>query len=134
MITQPTYLCVKPLNRKEKQDKELKEKRIGRSMVMAKYKKTFNKVNTIYLELFNKKHLETNFLAVVVAQLVVQLIPTPQFHGSNPVVSKIYIEHLFTVNCMEITKIKKKEAGNVGFKKPNFQHFSFLCIRSNQLR
>ena len=61
MITQPTYLCVKPLNRKEKQDKELKEKRIGRSMVMAKYKKTFNKVNTIYLELFNKKHLETNF-------------------------------------------------------------------------
>ena len=28
-----------------------------------------------------------------------------------------FIEHLFTVNCIEKTKIKKKEAGNGPFKK-----------------
>ena len=34
--------------------------------------------------------------------------------GSNPVIGKIYIEH-FTVNCIEKTKIKKKETGNGPF-------------------
>ena len=42
---------------------------------------------------------------MVVAQLVEQLLPIPE------VIGKIYIEHLFTVNCIEKTKIKKKEAG-----------------------
>ena len=36
----------------------------------------------------------------------------PEVHGSNPVIGQIYIEHLFTVNCIKKTKIKKKEAGN----------------------
>ena len=35
-----------------------------------------------------------------------------EIRSSNPVIGKIYIEHLFTVNCIEKTKIKKKEAGN----------------------
>ena len=43
---------------------------------------------------------------MVVAQLV-ELV-----RGSNPVISKFYIEHLLTVNCIEKTKIKKKVAGN----------------------
>ena len=30
-------------------------------------------------------------------------------HGSNPVIGKIYIEHKFTVNCIEKTKIKRKK-------------------------
>ena len=41
------------------------------------------------------------FSAVVVAQLVERLLPIPEVHGSNPVISKnlhVYIEHLFTVN------------------------------------
>ena len=40
-------------------------------------------------------------LAVVVAQLVEQSLLIPEVHGSNPVIHKIYIEHLFTVNCIE---------------------------------
>ena len=46
------------------------------------------------------------------AQLVEWLPTIPDVHGSNPVIGKIYIEHLFSVNCIEKTKIKKKEAGN----------------------
>ena len=46
------------------------------------------------------------------AQLVEQSLAIPEVRGSNPVIGKIYIEHLFPVNCIEKTKIKKKEAGN----------------------
>ena len=41
--------------------------------------------------------------AVVLAQLVEQLLPIPEVHGSNQVIGKklfILIEHLFTVNCV----------------------------------
>ena len=40
--------------------------------------------------------------AVVVAQLVEWLLPIPEVRGSNPVIGNfyIYIEHLFTVNCV----------------------------------
>ena len=46
--------------------------------------------------------------AVVVAQLVERLLAISKVRGSNLVIGKIYIEHLFTVNCIEKTKIKKK--------------------------
>ena len=52
-----------------------------------------------------------------VAQLAERLLLIPEVHGSIPVIGKIYIEHLFTVNCIEKTKIKKKEAGNGPFFK-----------------
>ena len=42
---------------------------------------------------------------------------TAEVCGSNPDISKIYTEHLFTVNCIEKTTIKKKEAKNGPFKK-----------------
>ena len=52
-------------------------------------------------------HLELSYTgAVVVAQLE-QLLPTSVVRSSNPVISKFYIEHLCTVNCVEKTKIKK---------------------------
>ena len=35
--------------------------------------------------------------------------------GSNPVIGKIYIEHLFTVICIGKRKIKEKEALNGPF-------------------
>ena len=55
---------------------------------------------------------------MVVAQLIEQALPIPEVHGSNLVIGKkLYIEHLFTVNCIEKTKIKEKEAGNGPFKK-----------------
>ena len=47
---------------------------------------------------------------MVVAQLVEWSLPIPKVHGSNPVIGKIYFERLFIVNCIEKTKIKKKEA------------------------
>ena len=46
---------------------------------------------------------------MVVAQLVEQLVPTPEVHGSNPIIGKIYIER-----CLSIvldSKIKEKEVG-----------------------
>ena len=43
--------------------------------------------------------------AVVVAPLAEGLLPTPEVRGSNRVTGKIYIEHLFTVNCFEKTEI-----------------------------
>ena len=65
--------------------------------------------------------LKTNLTcsrAVVVAQLVEPLLPIQEVCGLNPVIGKIYIEHLFTVNCIEKTKIKKKEASrNCNFLK-----------------
>ena len=50
-------------------------------------------------------------------QLVEQSLPIPEVHALNPVIGKFYIEHLFTVNCIEKTKIKKKVARNGLFKK-----------------
>ena len=44
------------------------------------------------------------------AQLVEWLPPTPEIHVLNPGIGKLK-EHLFTVNCVEKTKIKKIEAG-----------------------
>ena len=58
--------------------------------------------------------------AVVVAQLVERPLLIPEVRGSNLVIGKnVYIEHLFTVNCIEKTKIKEKEAvnGTIFFKK-----------------
>ena len=57
-------------------------------------------------------------LAVVVAQLVDWSLPTPEVRGSNPVIRKIYIEHMFTVKCVLIEKAKiKQEAVNGPHKK-----------------
>ena len=46
-------------------------------------------------------------MAVVVTQWVERLLPVPEVRSSNPGIGKIYIEHLFTVNCNEKTKIKR---------------------------
>ena len=51
------------------------------------------------------------------AQFVERLLPNPDVSGSNPVIGKIYIEHLFTINCIEKTKINKKMQGMAHFKK-----------------
>ena len=56
------------------------------------------------------------------AWLVEHLLPAPEVRGSKPVFGKIYIEHLFTVNCIEKTKIRKKEARNGSFKKSCWYH------------
>ena len=40
-----------------------------------------------------------------------------EVHGLNPIVGKIYIEHLFTVNCIEKKKLKKTIPGMAHFKK-----------------
>ena len=49
--------------------------------------------------------------AVVVAQLVERLLPIPEVQGSNPVIGKIYIEHLFTCLLSSVLN-RRKEAGN----------------------
>ena len=50
---------------------------------------------------------------MVVAQLVERPLPIPEVSGLNLVICKnLYIEYLFTVNFIEKTKIKEKEAGN----------------------
>ena len=51
-------------------------------------------------------------------QLVEQSVPIPEVRGLNPDIGKIlYIT--FNVNCIEKTKIKKKEAENGPFLKKN---------------
>ena len=53
---------------------------------------------------------------MVVAQLIELSLPTPEIHGSSPVKGKtFYIEHLYTINCIEKTKIKKKRLGMAHF-------------------
>ena len=54
---------------------------------------------------------------MVVAQLVEWVLPIPEVRGSNPAIGKIYIEHLFLVNCIEKIKIKKKRPGMAHLKK-----------------
>ena len=45
---------------------------------------------------------------MVVAQLVERLLSIPEVLGSTPVIGKINIEHLFSVKCIEMMKIKKR--------------------------
>ena len=56
----------------------------------------------------------TKTWVVVVAQLVVRSLPTPEVHSSNPVIGKIYIEHCL-LSTKLIYEIKKKVAGNIPF-------------------
>ena len=42
------------------------------------------------------------------AQLVEQLLPITENRGSNPVIGKFYMKHLYTFNCIEKTKINKR--------------------------
>ena len=49
-------------------------------------------------------------MAVVVTQLAERLLPTPGVRGSNPVIGKIYNEHLQSTVCIVKTNIKKKTA------------------------
>ena len=68
---------------------------------------------TIAARVITKGHL-------VVAQLLEQSLPIPEVRSSNPVITNIYINHLFTVNCIEKQK-KEKEAGNGPFLKKSHQ-------------
>ena len=54
--------------------------------------------------------------AVVVAQLVEQLLPIPEVRGSNTVDGKIYIEHFLLSTFVGKTKIKKKWPGMAHLK------------------
>ena len=50
------------------------------------------------------------------AQLEERLLPIPEVRSLNPVVDKNYIDHLFTVNCIEKVTIKKKRPGRARLK------------------
>ena len=53
---------------------------------------------------------------MVATQLVERSLPSPEIRGSNPVISKtFYIEHLYTSNYNEKTKIIGKDAGKGQF-------------------
>ena len=66
------------------------------------------------------------------AHLVEQSLPIPEVRGSNPVIdNKLY--STCTLNCIEETKIKVKEAGNGHYLKITFNtidlpHFSDRSI------
>ena len=53
-------------------------------------------------------------MAVVVAQLAKRLLPTSEFRGSNPIISKVLLN---IVNCQLYWKdeTKEKEAGKMYF-------------------
>ena len=54
---------------------------------------------------------------MVVAHLVEQSLAILEVCSSNPVIAKIYIEQLFSINCIEKTQIKKKRPGMAHLKK-----------------
>ena len=58
---------------------------------------------------------------MVKAQLEERSLPTPEVQGSNPVISKLLYGTLFTINCIEKTKIKKKRPGTGHLKKIELQ-------------
>ena len=60
--------------------------------------------------------------AVVVAQLVERLLPTPEIRGSNPDIIKI----VYTNCTIEKTKIKKKRPGMGHLKKKKKKKQIFL--------
>ena len=49
---------------------------------------------------------------VVVAQLVERSLTIPEVQRFDSSHRQNFIEHLFIINCIEKTKINKKEAGN----------------------
>ena len=53
-------------------------------------------LDSIQLNSFCRIKVKAAIRAVVVAQLIERLLLIPEVHSSNPVISKIYIEHLFT--------------------------------------
>ena len=57
--------------------------------------------------LFNAENIFVGLRAVVVAQLVERSILLPEVQGSNPVIGKIYIEHLFA--CLLSTVLKRRK-------------------------
>ena len=75
---------------------------------------------------------KTSFGAVVVAQLVEQSLPTPEVRGSNKAIGK-NLCWTFTVNCIEKTKIKKKEAGNGPFFKKLTSPATKVALRLTHL-
>ena len=65
------------------------------------------------------------------AQLVEQLLLTPEVRSSNPVIGKLLYRTfncLSTVNCIEKTKIKKKEAENGPFFKKKIMRKKMTCL------
>ena len=60
---------------------------------------------------------------MVEAKLVEQLLLKPEVRDLNPVNGKISIEHLFTVNCVEMTKIKTKKARNGPFLRRREEYY-----------
>ena len=51
------------------------------------------------------------------AQLAERSLPTREVCGLNQVIGKIYIEHLFAVNCFRKMEIKKKRQEMTHLKK-----------------
>ena len=86
-----------------------------------------------------------NSWIVVVAQLVEPSLPTAEVRGSNPVIGKllpicmssfknrslcfILPIYLFTVNCIENMKIKKKRPG---IKNTDFFYIHFYSVFENR--
>ena len=66
-----------------------------------------------------------------VALLVERSLPTPEIRGSNPVIRKICIDHLFTVTCVfiEKKKIKKRGQGMDRFLKKALNGHPVFCAK-----
>ena len=71
--------------------------------------------NGLHVSLNNYKMLK--YWVVVEVQWVDQSLLTTEIHSLKLVIGKFYIEHLFTVNCIVKTKIKKKMLGIAHFLK-----------------
>ena len=64
----------------------------------------------------NQQLRKANSRLVWLAQLAERSLPKPEVRSSNPTIGTFLSGHLFTVNCIEKTKIKKKRPGMAHFK------------------
>ena len=74
----------------------------------------FEKLQFVLLIKLNRNKL-IQLWAVVVVQLVVLLLPTPEICSSNPAISNIYIYYQVYLNSIEKTKVNKKRPGLAQF-------------------
>ena len=82
------------------------------------YVSRISAINLFVTDTYGGLNLTVKWLlkwAVVVAKLAERLLPIPEVCGSIPVITKFLFRTFIFDNCIDKTKIKKKEAGNGPF-------------------
>ena len=61
-----------------------------------------------FLDMYKHTKNMIHLWAVVVARLAERSLSIPEMRGLNPVI-RVFLKNIFTVNCLEKAKIKKRQ-------------------------